>query len=253
MEEKFADIDSIVTYVSLDDNEVSQVKLINSTIKNSEHELSIHSPIGKILRFSKEGEIKSFDNEEDSYQIQIISIINPIKKIEQVTIKPFGAPITLNDFISAPTDNYASYISNIENGLIVQHAYGTTAKEIYLNGVNLFGWDSSKIGSFGPQKLLFNKDCSPEGYSIWFITYSNLTTGSNPKTNWSDYINHDFNIIKECWKKIDNRFYDDKDTRITFARQKDGKYIYLGIFQAKEIDEENRCKTYHKINGNYCC
>ena len=254
MKDKFADVDSVVGYVSLDDNEYTQIKLVNDPIPSREDELSIHSAVGKALKLACEGEIRTVEIDEDfSYKIKVITIINPVKKPEQLTLNPFGTPIVLNDFISAANANYASYISKIESGLIPGHAYGTTAKEIYLKGVEHFDWSASKVGSFCPQKLLFSKDCSPEGYSVWFLTYSNINNDSNPKANWSDYINTDFNVIKEFWKKTDDRFHDDNDIRITFARQKDGKYVYLGIFQVKEFDEENKCKTYHLIEENYHC
>lgn len=254
MKDKFADIDSVVGFIFLDDNEFRQVKLVNSAITSSNDELSIQSKIGEVLRLGRENEIKTVEFEDGtSYQIKIISIINPVKKIESLAIKPFGSPVILNDFILAATDNYSNYISNIENGLEIKHAYGTSARDIYVGGIQSFGWDASKLGSFCPQKLLFSKDCSKEGYSVWFLTYSNLNNYPNPKTNWLDYINGDFDIVKEYWKKLDSRFYDDKDIRITFARQKDGKYIYIGIFQVKETDLENKCKTYYRIEGNYPC
>ena len=117
-----------------------------------------------------------------------------------------------------------------------------------MEGYYNFGWKYSKLGSFCSQKILWEKDCSREGYSVWFLPYSNLNNYKNPYSNWTNFVGSDFKVIKEYWKEIDDRFYNDEDVRITFVKQKNGQYLYLGIFQAQEMDRENRCKTYYRVD-----
>ena len=252
MEEKYVGVGSTVTYISLDDKEFNQVKIVD--VKRADGELLKDSKVGEALMFGKEGEIVSV-NIDEPYDIQIISILNPVKKEVSISkiLGPSGDPVLVEDFVLADTANYANFESSMANGLKEKCAYGTRAKDIYEEGCAVFGWNYSNRGYFCSQKLLHAKKSTKEGFSVWFLTYSNLNTGSNKNANWVDYISADFNTVKEVWKKIDERFYNDFDIRLTFARQKDGKYIYIGIFQADETDEENSCKTYHRIEKDYMC
>ena len=120
-----------------------------------------------------------------------------------------------------------------------------------MKGCKAFGWDYSNVHSFGSLQILFSKHCTAEGYSVWFLPYSNLNNRKNPRANWRDLIDIDFTTIKEYWNSIDERFYCDKDKRLTFASQKNGQYIYLGIFQAQEINELDKCKIFKRIDTNY--
>ena len=252
MEEKYVGLNSIVGYVCIDNEEFCEVKIVDSLKKESLNEVSKDSPLGSALLYCQEGEIRTIYTQEP-YDVKIISIVNPVAKQQpKIEIQTKGEkPIFLENFIPASTDNYASFQSKVEDGLIVGHAYGSKAKDIYCEGIRIFGWDYSKLGYFYPQKLLFDKNCSKEGYSLWFLPYSNLNNRKNPKANWRDFISNDFATIKEYWVEIDDRFYNDEDIRITFASQKNGQYLYLGVFQAKERDEDNSCKTYYKIEEDY--
>ena len=252
MEKKFAGINSIVGFVTLDDNEFNQVKIVVSKITNSKDEVSKDSVLGEALMFCEEGEVLTVQTQEP-YEIKIMNIVNPVEKpgVKEIKTTPKSEPVFVDDFIPASIGNYASFKSDMSEGLEVLHAYGKVAKEVYLEGCKHFSWDYSKQGSFCSQKLLYDKDCSREGYSLWFLPYFNINNYRNDKTNWIDFVDSDFDTIKEIWKEIDERFYNDYDKRITFAKQKNGEYLYLGVFQAIESDEDARCKIFQKIEGNY--
>ena len=141
----------------------------------------------------------------------------------------------------------------MQNGLVVGHAYGSKAQDVYKQGQEFFGWDDSKQGYFGAQQMLYAKNCTKEGFAVWFLTYSNLNNYTNKAANWIDFISSDFETVKEVWKNLDDRFFNDNEKRVTFAKQKNGQYLYLGIFQATEWDQENRCKTFKRIDLNYGC
>ena len=255
MDKKYAGINSTVGYISVDDEEFCEVKIVNTVSRDSVNEISKDSPLGEALMLCEEGETRTVHSQEP-YEIKIITIINPVEKPKPEPIiakNKENEPVFIADFVPATTGNYASYKSEMKDGLIVGHAYDRKAKEVYFEGIKYFGWDYSKAGSFFPQKLLFDKNCTKEGYSLWFMPYSNLNNYRNKMANWIDFISSDFTVVKEIWKEVDNRVYDDKDIRVTFAKQKDGRYLYLGIFQASEYDEETRCKTYRRIETDYYC
>ena len=247
MDKKLAGIGSTVRFFTIDDNEFYEVKLVK--IAKNESEISENSKLGEALMFCQEGDVLTI-NSQEPYQIKVINIVDPIEKPMHSfqTTTATGEPILIENFIPATTGNYASFKSNMEDGLIVGRAYGRKAKDIYLEGYYNFGWKYSKLGSFCSQKILWEKDCSREGYSVWFLPYSNLNNYKNPYSNWTNFVGSDFKVIKEYWKEIDDRFYNDEDVRITFVKQKNGQYLYLGIFQAQEMDRENRCKTYYRVD-----
>lgn len=247
MDKKFAGIGSTVRFITTDDNEFNEVKLVK--IARELNEVSENSKLGEALMLCVEGEVLTV-NSVEPYEIKIINIVNPVEKQKHSfqTISASGEPVLIENFIPASTGNYANLESDIRNGLVECHAYGRKAKDIYLAGCENFGWSYSKLGSFCSQKLLYDKNCSREGYSVWFLPYSNLNNYKNSMANWINLISSDFNVIKENWKVLDDRFFYDKDMRITFAKQKNGQYLYLGIFQAKEFDEVNKVKTFYKVN-----
>ena len=253
MEEKFAGIGSTVGFVIVDENEFCQVKIVDSKITRSAEEVSKDSELGKTLMLCKEGETLFVESQEP-YEIKILNIVNPVEKpgVSEIKTSPREEPVLVGDFVPATYGNYASFESSFDDGLVPMHAYGRNEKDVYLKVCESFGWDYSKLGSFCSQKLLFDKNCSREGFSVWFLPYSNLNNYRNSATNWIDFISSDFEKIKEVWKEMDERFFTDDDKRITFAKQRNGQYLYLGVFQVKEFDEENRSKTFYKIDENYC-
>ncbi len=252
-------VGSTVTYRVLEDEETRQVTIVEPMNRKTYNQVSKSSVLGKTLMGCKKGdEIKV--NADDSYTISILYVSNPIKKaivqkqpIKIVTQKP-QVPVDgdKNDnLILAQEGNYANSPSKVSDGLFLMHAYGTRAKDIYSDGVRCFGWNDSKKGSFGSQQKLYDVNCTKEGYSVLFLPYSNINNKKNDNANWTDFISSDFKTIKEIWKDTDKENFYDRTERITFAKQKNGQYIYIGIFQAEKIDEDAKCKYYTRINTDY--
>ena len=250
MSDKFAGVGSTVGFIIVDDQEFNQVKIVD--FAKNENEVSKSSILGEALMFCKEGD-EIMVRAQESYEIKVVSIVNPVKKDEPLSavVRPFAEPVLINNFVLASTDNYASFKSDMNKGLLVSCAYGKKAIDVYEEACNVFGWDSSKKGYFSPKKMLYEKECTKEGYAVWFLTYSNLNNYNNSAANWIDYVSSNFEVVKEVWKNLDERFFNDNEKRVTFAKQKNGQYIYLGIFQAKEWDEENKCKTFCRVAESY--
>lgn len=271
--EYLAGVGSTVTFRVLEDDETCQVTIVEPMDKKDYNQVSKFSELGKALMDCKKGdEIKV--NAIEPYAISILYVSSPVKKrivqqplkreiVQQPQPKTHSKPIdnsneqSLNgsklgeDFILAQSGDYANFQSEVSDGLQLKHAYGTRAEDIYLDGVFCFGWNYAKRESFGRQQKLYDVNCTEDGYSVLFLPYSNLNDGRNEKVSWTDFISSDFKTIKEVWKDTDKENFYDRTKRITFAKQKNGQYIYIGIFQAKIIDEEAKCKYYKRIGDEY--
>ena len=114
--------------------------------------------------------------------------------------------------------------------------YGGTAQVIYDEGCRVFDWDSSKRYLFGKQKILYAKDATPEHYSVWFLTHNNWTDTKGGK--WYNTIIWDKDkkeyVIEEMWRKFEDEKIEN-DIRLTFAKNKNQKYIFLGLYQCREM------------------
>lgn len=246
MDTKFVNIDSIVNFITLDDNELESVKITKSKLSNSPNEISKDSLLGEVLMFHKEGDILTVPAQEP-YKIQILTIINPVpkQKNDPIIFAPNAKSFNVNEFVLADTTNHASYESNLSKGLIIGHAYGAKARNVYKSGILNLGWDSSKLTLFS-QKGFYATNCTKDGFSVWLIPYSNMNNYHNSENKCNYFINSKFDTIKEYWKPSTTPTQA-TDKRITFAKQKNGQYLYLGIFQATETPPQNNCITYQKI------
>ena len=126
--------------------------------------------------------------------------------------------------------------------LIFDTNLGSNTRTLYEHCVELFGWDSSKKGHFGARTLLFAKSCTPEGYSVWGITHSNLMEPINSLHTWYNIVRGEF--IEEVWLNATNEvLYHDWSDRIAWIKCKDGYHFY-GIYRPQEVVER---EIYHKI------
>lgn len=239
----FAGLNSIVEFTTIDDNELYRVKIVDTILNNSQNEVTKNSPIGEALTLCTEGEIITVYSQEP-YKIKIISITNPID-IDNLILSSKIYDFTSSDkFTPAKEINFANTTFEIKNGLIPKKNYGNNAKDIYNEGVNVFNWQKSKLKTFSEDKLLYDTNCTPEGYSVWFLQ------GSYYK---NAVISNDFNRILEFWNKKDFNFQDfyNLDNRLVFIKQEDGQYIYLGIYKVKELNYNNGERLFYRIGTNY--
>ena len=159
--------------------------------------------IEKYVHTEKQEPIKTLNHDDES------------KRIENLTNRRiFGRNIT-NKFRQILSDKK----------LTPHVQYGRVAKDIYLECCSAFGFNRRKAGSFGRQRLLYDTDCTVEGYDVWMLPHSDLTGDTNE--NW-------WNFIDDGGKKIIqyNRVKDDysANLRLTFVKQKNGYYVYMGIY-----------------------
>ena len=116
-------------------------------------------------------------------------------------------------------------IHNINKG------YGGRAQAIYDECCKIFGWDFSKRYLFGLQQILYAEEATPEKYSPWFLPHNNWTERKGG--NWFNLIHDD--LIEEMWTEEKYGLNHDQTTRVTFAKRKDGEYVFLGLYVPIEV------------------
>lgn len=122
--------------------------------------------------------------------------------------------------------------------------YGTVAKRIYEDGCEYLGFKRNKASIFDRQRLLYARECSPEGYSIWMIPHSDLNGETN--SQWLNFID----ILKGqiVQYSTEGNWYpgDTDDVRIVFVKQKDGEYVFIGVYQRQDVMDNYPEKGYRK-------
>ena len=121
------------------------------------------------------------------------------------------------------------------NTLKPYHFYGTAALNIYHKGCKKLGWKTGHDDDFDKHTILYSKNISPQGYSLWFLFHHSWIEDIDNDYTWWNTIGRD--IIHEDWR--DCKLDDDKrqnlkydySTRLTFAKGKNGQYFYIGLFK----------------------
>ncbi len=114
-------------------------------------------------------------------------------------------------------------------------AYGKKALTIYHSCCKELGFDITKSSRFDLQQGLYAHNATPEGYGVWMLPHSDLTGDAK---SWANIIEGDY--IYEVWNKVD--YEDHKDVRIAFAKQGDGEYVFMGIYELQKVENINQRK-----------
>lgn len=163
-----------------------------------------------------------------------------IKYAEEITVvRPSQNSIVANEFKAS-----------VGNQLKSMNVYGTKAQDIYDECCKQLGFKSYYRGLFGMLQELYALNATKEGYSVWFLAHSNWTATSNGK--WSNEIHDGIKYIDEFWDDTTiGRFKEDAEIRVTFAKKKNNKYVFLGIYKCLFIDDVKRVKRYEIISDKY--
>ena len=212
-------IGSIVTIFDRETQVQCTYRIVEGMTKNK-GELSNNSALGKALMYARCSDTVTVRAEEE-YRVDILAVDNSqVKKILSF-MKPIAGRL----------------VRNLSKG------YGTRAQDIYDCCCKQFGWDYAKRGLFAPQKPLYAKGATPEGYSPLFLAHSNWTESKG--SNWSNTITE--KTIEEKWDEITHDFYHDDHIRVVFAKSKkcSWNYVFIGVYKPVEYREENlpNCKT----------
>ncbi len=143
----------------------------------------------------------------------------------------------------------------IKRRILFGAAYGKNSRDIYVQFCNFFDWEISKKGYFGMNTLMYAKNCTPEGYSVWFIPHNDRFEKFNENYHWFNFVKG--NVIEEIWLGNETRsIHNDWSDRVTFIKTKEG-YAFYGIYRPQEIVEKEinnkvrKVKIYKQFSMEY--
>ena len=149
---------------------------------------------------------------------------------------------------SSPYLDHSYNFSCLQAGNI----YGTKAYDIYVQCCRNLGFFTEKKSDFLPRRSLYASKATPEGYAVWMLPHNNLTGDA---TSWANIINDD--KIYEVWRIDDDG---ESSDRVTFIKQANGEYVFMGIYTLEKKDVINRTidgipikvvKTYKRFSDKY--
>ncbi len=134
---------------------------------------------------------------------------------------------------------------------------GTVAHRAYRMLADRYNWDLLLASNFEPRKLLYAKNATNEGYSVWFLPHSNFISEDDTNGLWKNTFKKD--MLLEEWSPdavIKHGFglFSDKTKRVTFAKKASGKYYFMGIYEVVDIErigENCYLKIYKKTSTQY--
>lgn len=136
--------------------------------------------------------------------------------------------------------------------LQAENIYGTKAYDIYMKCCRNLGFFTEKKDDFLPRRTLYASKATPEGYAVWMLPHNNLTGDA---TSWANIIKDD--KIYEVWRIDDDG---ELSNRVTFIKQANGEYVFMGIYTLEKKDVINRTingipikvvKTYKRFSDKY--
>ena len=136
---------------------------------------------------------------------------------------------------------------------------GTRAIDNYDTCCDKFGFKKTLRGNFAQQKMLYAKNATDEGYSVWMLAHSSLNESFSRKGRWYNiFVGSD--VIREIWFNPSDisGSQDDYSHRVCFAKTRDGNYVFKGIYKPQKIDWEKipdgkteLVRTFVRISSTY--
>lgn len=117
---------------------------------------------------------------------------------------------------------------------------GTKAIDNYDSCCSLFGFKKILRGNFAQQKMLYAKNATSEGYSVWMLAHSSLNESFNKNKRWYNLFVYP-DIIREIWFNPSDisASQEDYSYRVCFAKNKHGMYVFQGIYAPQKIEWED--------------
>lgn len=103
-------------------------------------------------------------------------------------------------------------------------------------------------------QFLYTKGVTPEGYSVYMLSHSNWTVTKSTHYSNRIYGEDSIELIdeKSDSKKLrDHEFINDKTLRVTFTKDKNGSYIFLGVYELIKVDVITGIRTFRKKSDIY--
>ena len=120
----------------------------------------------------------------------------------------------------------------MQSEFVYKKQYGGKALTIYENGIKHLYFNPVKKHFFDLQQILYAQDCTKEGYSVWMLPYSTLNGKSNG--SWANFIEIENKEIIQYTFVKDTYLHKPDEKRLAFVKQKNGNYVFLGVYYLKE-------------------
>lgn len=121
----------------------------------------------------------------------------------------------------------------LDSGFEYMKTYGKKALTIYENACRYLSFNPQNKGYFNLQQILYAENCTPEGYSVWMLPHSNLNSECNEM--WANFFYGEGEILQFDLK---NWHYTMGEKRLAFMKQKDKSYVFMGVYQLKEVKKD---------------
>ncbi len=193
----------------------------------------------------KNGEIAEILAHDDKI---IILCVNGVNKTYNFKISFIEGIIELVD--NDLQQKVLAYVKSLMPKKMPKHWY-TSASETYSKLCRDYGFKLLKWQNFeGIHCPLYAENATKEDHGVWFIAHSNWTATYDK--NWSNMISGDEKVIVETYNKNTFRPYVIPfEIRVVFAKNKNGIYEFLGLYQANDkINIENK-RIYERICDDY--
>ena len=130
-------------------------------------------------------------------------------------------------------------MSEQQDILKIGFSAGTRAIDNYDRCCTLFGFKRALRGNFAQQKMLYAKYATREGYSVWMLAHSSLNESFNRNRRWYNIFVYP-DIIREIWFNPSDisMSQEDNSYRVCFAKNKEGLYVFQGIYEPQKIEWE---------------
>jgi hypothetical protein len=130
-------------------------------------------------------------------------------------------------------------MSEQQDILKIGFSAGTRAIDNYDRCCTLFGFKRALRGNFAQQKMLYAKYATREGYSVWMLAHSSLNESFNRNRRWYNIFVYP-DIIREIWFNPSDISMSQEDCsyRVCFAKNKEGLYVFQGIYEPQKIEWE---------------
>ena len=140
--------------------------------------------------------------------------------------------------------------------------FGSHSREVYRRGCCAFGWDPAKITCFGHGTIMYAKYATPTDESVWMIAYHKWIPGPRMgDSRWYNVVGremiHEYWFVDKIPEDILGGLHNDFSKRVTFAKNRHGKYVFLGVFEPLPPEQmfirgkEVWVKVYRRVHQSY--
>ena len=221
------------------------------TILENEGGQSLHELFAKVLK----AENLSLSVEE---KVKKVNEFDKVLRLEKDTFY-FDEKTRTYDLARRHGDqNLSCKPGDIKNTrkLSYLNAYQTAMWDVYGDCLKYLGFKSTN--RFNEDKKnnrmnIYLHDITKEGYALWLLPYHNMNHKKHD--NYYNEFQNDLTKIKLIYTNENKRPSEEvvESKRLVFAKQNDGRYVFLGLFKYNKEESTQEYSVYDLFEKEYCC